>query len=364
MRVRAAVGCCVAFALGAGLPPLARAERDGGLMLTAAVALQYDDNILSGNAQTVGRLEKNVTEERYGLVSADDWVAIGNVALLWSTRILPRRETVFSAGVETHRYDQNTVKDYEEVDFSVTQEVTASRRYLGRVIVGGQWIPGFFVRNLTDDDASVEAGRRVRAGATYGQRELAIAYEQELAPGRLFASAGREWRERDYNAAFDERDATRRLWALSLRGRPLARGGVQLEGGYAWGSVAARGDLASSPFPDDDISYDVAIAGLSARAPWGRRRPGAVTLAWEGERRVLATTNRFDVLRHGRVDRRTEWNLRLSQRVAADLDLVAEWRFDGVRAKFPTAFTALAASVDYERQRISLGLRYRVPLGS
>jgi hypothetical protein len=120
----------------------------------------------------------------------------------------------------------------------------------------------------------------------------------------------------------------------------------------------------ASPFPDDDVSHEVTIAGLSARVPWGRRHPGAVALAWEEERRVLTTTNRFDVLRYGRVDRRTEWDLRLTQRLAARFDLVAEWRLDTGRAALPDAFAALAESVDFDRHRVSLGVRYRLPLAA
>ena len=346
--------------LGAGGP--ARAAGGSDLRLSTALALQYDDNVLSGSEQARDDLGKRGAEARYGLASAEDWVAIGNVQLRWTSRPLPRRATVVAAGVESHRYSANTVKNYEEIDVSVAQEVTASRRWLGQVVAAAQWIPDTFVRNLTDDDASVEAGQRVRAGARYEELTVALGYEQELVPGRLSGSIGREWRRRDFVEAFDERDSERTLWAVGLSGRPLARGRVQLEAGYSRGTLEARGDLSASPFPDDDVSYDVTIAGLLARLPWGGRHPGAVTLAWEQERRTLTTTNRFDVLRFGRIDRRTEWDLRLTQRLAARLDLLAEWRIDAGRAELPGAFDALEERVEYDRNRISLGVRYRLPL--
>jgi hypothetical protein len=350
-----------ALALGASAGP-ARAAGGSDLRLAVSAALQYDDNVLSGSERARDDLGKRGAEARYGLASAEDWVAIGNLQLRWTSRPLPRRATVVAAGVESHRYSVNTVKNYEEIDLSVAQEVTASRRWLGQVVAAGQWIPDTFVRNLTDDDASVEAGQRVRAGARYEELTLALGYEQELVPGRLSGSIGREWRRRDFTAAFDERDSERTLWAVALSGRPLARGRVQLEAGYSRGTLAARGDLPASPFPDDDVSYDVTIAGLSARLPWGGRHPGALTLAWEQERRALTTTNRFDVLRYGRVDRRNEFDLRLTQRLAARLDLLAEWRIDAGRAELPQAFAALEERVEFDRNRISLGVRYRLPL--
>ncbi len=361
--VLAAFRLAAAAALALGVPGgLARAEGGSDLRLSTAIALQYDDNVLSGSDRARTDLGKRGAEARYGLVSAEDWVAIGNLQLRWTSRPLPRRATVVAAGVESHRYSANTVKNYEEIDFSVAQEVTASRRWLGQVIAAGEWIPDTFVRNLTDDDASVEAGQRVRAGARYEELTVALGYEQELVPGRLSGSIGREWRRRDFTQAFDERDSERTLWAVGLSGRPLARGRVELQAGYSRGTMAARGDLAASPFPDDDVSYDVTIAGLSARLPWGDRHPGALALAWEQERRALTTANRFDVLRFGRVDRRTEFDLRLTQRLAARLDLVAEWRVDAGRAELPQAFAALQERVEFDRNRISLGVRYRLPL--
>jgi len=330
-----------------------------GLSFDVALEARYDDNILQLSPSDIDRLRSQTApSSRFVITSADDTIAVGSFQGRWRGKPLRRRVTSIAADVDIHRYSKNDVKDYEEFSLSVSQELTASVRHLSRLRASISHIPRFYVRELTDDDASFELGTRVRESATFEQTEYELALGQTIVRDRLVVSAGVSRKRRNFNASFLERDNTNDSWTVGIHGRPIPGSRVQIGVAYVRGSLDARGDLASTPIPDDDISYDHDGIEADVSVPWRGRLPGRVAVHCERERRDFTTSNRFDILRFDRGERRSDCEVSLSQRVVAGLELLAEWRRKTSDASFPAGI-ASDEITDFTQNRWSLGLRYR-----
>jgi hypothetical protein len=242
----------------------------------------------------------------------------------------------------------------------LTQELTASRRHLLALRVGAAWISDFYLRELTDDDASVAAGTRIRKSARYDQATPSASIGWEVIDDHLTMSLGYKRARRNYIHSFNERDGVRNDWSLEARVRPVRRWRLELEAGAATGDYDARGDLSSSPAVlDDDISYDHDGAWLKATVPWGTKRRGRVEVEAEIEHRDFTTSNMFDQFRFGRTDTRREGGLRVAQKLSRMLELSAEWHRLSNNADFSPGVVARDDTTDYIENRYELGLRAR-----
>ena len=336
-----------------GQVPGERRERFG---LNVSLEGRYDDNIIQLSERDLDRLKANTDPSRFRIETPDDTIAEGRFSFRYKARPIPRRETAFLAFLDAHRYTRNSVKDYQEFGVSILQEITASRQHLGSLRVEFSRTPHFYLRQLTDNDASFAAGRRIREAATYSQNEYSIAYRQELINNRLEGRLSRTRRPRDFDHHFEERDSTTDSWSLSLQGRPFGGSRIEVGLGYEAGALHARGDLSSTPIPDDDISYRYHAIVFEAEVPWGTRRRGHLKFDVEREIRNFTTDNPFDILHSDREDERRDYRARLVQHMAGDLDLVAEVRHRSNNAAFPTDFTTSDEVTDYVENLVSLGL--------
>lgn len=319
----------------------------------------YDDNILQLSDQDIRRLESGVSTTRFKISTPDDFVAAGHAGLRWTMRPLPRRDTVLAADGAVYRYSRNSIKNWEELEMSLSQELSASRRHAVGVHAFATWIPSYYLRELTDDDASFEAGRRVRESATYEQLSYGLRVEGEAVASRLFLSGGHAAQRRNYNSFFPERDGTKASWMLGLRSRPLPRYRMQLALSYSRGALDAVGDRPETPFADDDISYRHDGPSLALAFPWGERHRGRLEAEGSREIRRYTTPNRFDVQRYGRVDHRLDVTLRVVQHLAGPVDLVATWRRTSNDASFPPGYEISKLVTDFVQERYGIGLRYR-----
>ncbi len=324
-----------------------------------ALEQRYDDNILQLSAAEIDRFERDPTSSRFRIASPDDRITIARLDVEWTLRPLPRRETRLTFSADLYRYDRNPIKDWERYGATVVQELTASRRHLVRARAWFRRTPSFYLREITDDDASFDAGRRIRASEVYAQDEVGAAFDAELVTGRLRAIAGAERRDRDFASRFDERDGVRGETFVGTRLRSPSRARLDVAIDVSWGRYDARGDLPQTPIPDDDVSYRHRGTALEVAIPWGRgRHRGRAELGFERETREFTTANRFDLFHFGREDDRREWSLRLAQRFGPGLELVVQ----GVRrtndARFSAGVDPGDGVSDYHERRVSLGLRW------
>lgn len=319
---------------------------------------RYDDNITQLSEQDIGRLKNNRDPTRFLIETPDDMIMEGNLNFRWKAHPIRRRETAIRASLDAHRYSRNDVKNYEKFGVSISQEVTASRRHLGSLRLEFSRIPHFYLRQITDDDASFAAGQRIREALTYAQNEYTLAYEQEMVNGRLEGRLGWRRQARGFNHHFNERDGTRETWSLAVKIRPFRGSPVKLGFGYGSGTLRTRGDLASSPIADDDISYRHHTLIFETEIAWQTRRRGRLELDLQRERRRFTTDNPFDTSHSGRNDERRDYRARIVQHLRPSLALVAELRRRSNNATFPAGFTTSDEVTDFVENRVTLGLAW------
>jgi len=351
-------------------PQLAPARAAQRLDLDFELEERYDDNITDLSDRQIDRLEDDPQSGctgssncRFLIESPDDFITIGHLDARWTTRPLKRRETVVGAGLDGWRYARNPVKDYNKLGLFAEQELTASRKHLATLRGWVSRIPSYYVRQLTDDAASFEAGETIRTAADYERTDYGARWEQQIVADRLRTFVGYEVERRDYDASFDERDSDTRRLTLKLRGHvPGPR--LRLELVYGHGTRDAEGDRPDTPIPDDDVSYDYDSWGLSVGVPWRAGRGGGLSFGASTEDRDFTTDNLFDTLRYGRTDERTRQYVAVEQKLMRDLELSAEWRHRENDAEFLPGFESNKDIVDYDDNRYTVGLRYRVRVRS
>lgn len=337
-------------------------EQDRPLAGRIAFEYRYDDNIIQLNDRDRERFRQNPGSSRFRIDSIEDDIAIGRFDLHLRTRPIPRRVTSVALSADVYEYQRNDIKSYQEMGLALKQELTASRRRLGTIEASFARTPRFYLRQLTDDDASFEAGRRIRDELTYAHNEYGLAYDQEVVDERLsFTLTGRRAR-RDYNDHFNERDSIDDGWAVSARAHPLDSSILEVDAGYEQGRLRARGDLPSTPIPDDDVSYRHRAVSLDVAVAWRGRARGRVEIEVERERREFTTENQFDLSHWMREDDRRDYRLRLTQRLAGRFDASLEARRLSKHSRFLLNPGASEDETDYVENRVGLGLIWRFSL--
>jgi hypothetical protein len=330
-----------------------------GLGFEVFDAIRYDDNILQLSNDDIRRLENGPPSSRFRVTSPDDWVDHLGLDVRWARRLARRRETRLDAGLDVYAFKENSIKNWSEYHLRLTQELTASRKHLLTLQVGASWIADYYLRELTDDDASFAAGRRIRRSAIYDQTSPAAALGWEVIDNRLTMTLGYERADRNYVHDFNERDGVRPEWSLEARIRPAKGRRLEITVGGSTGSYDAKGDLASTPIPDDDISYDFDGGWIGVAVPWGGARRGRVEVRFETEDRDYTTDNAFDLFHFGRSDTRREGGFRIVQGLTPRLDLTFEWRRLTNNSSFAAGVVPRDDVTDYNENRYDLGLRAR-----
>jgi hypothetical protein len=334
-------------------------ERERHFALKVSLEGRYDDNILQLSDPDKEDLKDNTDPDRFRIETADDTIAVGRIDLRWRGRPIRRRATSAVVSLDAYSYARNGVKDYQELGVSLSQEITASRHHLGSLRLRFSRTPNFYLRQLTDDDASIAAMQRIREALTYSQDEYTLSYRQEIINGRLEGRLGWSHRERNFNRHFDERDNTRRGWSVALQGHPFGGSPIELSLAYEKGALRARGDLSSSsPFIDDDISYRFRGIIFEAAIPWATARRGRLEIDLRREWRDFTTDNPYDISHSERDDDRRDYRARLVQALGRGLDLVAEIRRRSNDAAFPVAFTASEEVTDFVENLVTVGLAW------
>jgi hypothetical protein len=340
------------------------ARERAGFSFGAALDLRYDDNILQLSDEDIARLEEGQPSSRFRITSPDDWVSVLKLDGRVSHEVFSRRDTRVHLGVDVYRYATNDIKNWSEYRLDVAQELTASRRHLLLFRAGLDYVADFYLRELTDDDASFQAQTRIRNSARYDETAFFAQLDQEVVSSRLNLSLLWELGDRDYVADFDERDGDRTTFKLGCRVRPFGPSRAVLTVGWEQGRYDAAGDLARTPIPDDDISFEFAGPTFALTVPRGTLQRGRFEADYELERRDYVTTNVFDLSHFGRHDRRLEYGIRLVQRLRPGLDLALNWRRLGNDARFPTGLEPQDDVTDFVENRIDFGIRGRFGSGS
>lgn len=365
MSVRAAITCFVLLVtLGSALA--AESSRKGDSFgFSVTLERRHDDNILELTPHDLARLENNPSPPRFLVTTPDDDINIGRLSGRWTGHWIRRRATRLAGSAAIYRYSTNSVKNWEQFRLEAEQEVTASRERLGTISVWFEYTPDYYLRQITDQDASFAAGRRLRRSLDYAEQQFGVRYTQELIDGRLTASVALERVTRDYNDNFNERDGDNDQLRLMVGGKPFAGVKLHLAANYRRGELSATGDLASSPIRDTDISYKHHGFGGSASYGWGKDRTrGRVEVSLMPQQREYQTADRFDLNRFGRVNHRRESQLRLVQRVGGPFELLASAYRLTSDATFNSGVDFADDTTDFKRTVYGLALRARFGFGA
>lgn len=330
------------------------------LTLTLGLERGRDDNLLQLTSRNQDRLEERPGPPRFLIESADGAVNIVRGGLGWRSRPWRRRETRVELGLSVNDYPGNDAKNWRKYSLSASQELTASERHLTALELHGHFLPDYYLGQFTDSDESFDAGRRIRRSMDYAETGAGLRLRHERARGRLEITAGWERRHRDYNAHFNERDNDNDQWRVEVEGRPLRLRGLRVGLIYQAGRLDARGELASSPIPDSDISYDHHALGGSVMVPWGRGRSrGRVEVTWLPQTRTYTTANKYDITRFDRENHRRQISVQVTQRVSGPFELLAHYNGLTSDADFPAGVEISPDLTDFDQNRYGVMLRGR-----
>jgi len=339
--------------------PLESGQILGPFTLRLSLETGHDDNILSlSDLNRKAVVDGSAPAGKYLITTPDDWVTAARAALRWTGHPWSRRKTSVEGGVEVFRFARNNVMDSERYELDVSQELTATRRRLGRLRASVAFVPSRYGGELTDDDASYSAQHQVRNSETSARNEWNAGYEQEIVPDRLTGSLSLTGVRRDYNHYFDERDSRDLAWTAGATLRPFGRWRVSIGGDVTGGRRAARGDLSSTPVADDDVSFDYDGWSVHAAVPWGGRWRGRLELMRSAVERTYTSENASDFYHHDRFDRIVEGRCRLVQKLTRSLDLTLDFRRGSRRSRFPDFVGLLQEKTDYDRTRVGVGVIY------
>lgn len=332
----------------------------GALLLSVGVGRYQDDNVLQLTSHNLDRFAANPAPPRFLIESPQGTVNRVDASIRWIGRPISRLETKIGAELDVRDDEVNDVMDWRKSELTLTQGVMRSRGFL--LSLSGWWsrIPHYYLGQVTDEDASFAAGTRIRSSLAYSQSTLGARQETRWLRGKVRLSAGFERVRRDYGAEFAERDNHNDQWRLDAGVRPFRHSGLVARVIYETGSLSARGDLASSPIRDADLSYDHHGLGGAVTFPWGSdAMRGRLEAEVMPQVREYTTPDQFDITRYGKVARRLQASVRVVQRLWGPLEGVAEWERLTSDADFTKGIEIPSDRTDFNQTRYGLMLRGR-----
>jgi len=328
---------------------------------TVELGREHDDNVLQLTRSGLDRFAIRPGPPRFLISDVGDWATTGDAAIRWNGKILRRRDTRLSATGSFQRWDRDRVANWQQYGLGLNQELTSSRRNLTSAQLWLKHIPRYYLGEVTDLNASVIAGQRVRASLTYAQTAYGVALHQDVMGGRISGTASLERVHRNYNPNFPERDNDNDQVELGLQVKPLRRNGPTLGVSWIKGDLNAAGDLPDTLFiRDQDISYDHHGVGASLSQAWAydilRGRLDASIL--REDRRYL-TTDVFDVNRYSRTNIRREAQVRITERLTASTDVILNWSRLSSEATYEVLSLVEPSTTDFVQEKFAVSLRTR-----
>lgn len=331
------------------------------IAFTATLGRQHDDNVLQLTKRNLDRFATNPGAPRFLVPQIADMATSFEASGRLRGRPIHRRETRLGVDVAVVHFDHDDVADWEQYGVQLAQELTATKRQLLTLELYGTRIPSYYLGEITDLDASVALGSRVRSSLTYRQTRSGVRLRQATWRGHLELSGALEHEHRDYNSRFDERDNDDDQFRIAADLAPWTRWPASVRVAWERGDRNAKGDLLETPsVVDTDISYDHEGLGVTLTLPWGRGPwRGRADATYAPEVRRYTTTDPFDVIRFGRENHRREIGVRVTQRVWGPFDALATWSRLTSVAQFNQGITFPAEETNFAQEQFRLALRAR-----
>ena len=295
--------------------------------LRAEAEARYDDNILTLSDTDIDSIENPAPGtnplETFGIDQPDDVIFTPSLDLGFDRSPRKGRETSISFAARTNQYLYSTVKDFQEYDISLRQELNRSHKHRTTLNVGGSRTPYYFLRQLKDEDESAIAGTTIHNAATFEKNRASLEISQEIV-NRILSVRARYARERrNYNFHFNERDSNSDVSRLEVDLYPAGKAGFRLRPYYQHEQRNARGDFSTNLIVEDDVDFSYDLYGFEARGLWGRDGDHRNILRgyYEQGTRDFPTADPSDTSHFGREDDTKKYGLEYSRELGPNWKL-------------------------------------------
>ena len=354
------------------------------------VGTEYDDNVFllpsnKRNAPGAPSAADQLSGRYVGMESAGDLITTASVVLSVETPGVGGRDLRFTPAVAYEAYAQSGERSNVAFGLSVEQAV----RRGGRLRVRGSLQPRYFARNYLADaidansDGTITADERIYLRGEYRESEIQADYRLRLAkstrsrPFGAWLIVGGGFADRSHGARFVARDfsgpsAAARLqfdlprgvelvttYDLAVLSSPRTAQVMLLDELVYGEDLNGNGnatDLNARTSRTVDRSRTEHLIGETARFELGRHTD--LELSVELRLRDFSSVEPYDAANNGRRDRRVQFGVDLSRRVAKGVRMFAGARYGSQGLNRRTDLGADGAVDDYTKLQAHLGLRY------
>ena len=262
------IAAILALAAGAqsAAPRPALAARGQRLNLGLGSSSLYDDNFLQYSSDQLRVFASGLSPDRFSIRSSDDLLVGPYASLTWLNEMGKARSRSLRLKWSSEFHKKNGTADLRTYSATWREAFSKDRR----LTLYGYWLPGFYLRQLFDEDAVVafpglSRYRRVEFDLAIGS----LAWRQRIG-GKTRGEIKYQYEHRSYNPDFVERTSGTHQGELGVEFYRLpSRGALEFHGGYRVSNAkAADSDTVGD---DPDVSYHGIIAGLGWRMELARK---------------------------------------------------------------------------------------------
>ena len=309
---------------------------------TLGVTARYDDNVYRYSDRNLSAFNPS-TAKFLGLDSTDDVILTPSLDV--RATLQGPRPTRFFAGVDLYTYAQNTDKSYQAYTLGVTQRLARKTDLTLRY----RLIPSFLVGRLADAPIPPAPATPTYTDAEFSLNAWRLALDADVLP-ELNVELFGLLEDKDYNAAFDERDTTVKGGGVAATARVHPQVKVKLGVASEVGDAAGAGD----PATNSDTSYRE--QSLTLKPTFSPARGWTVALGYDQAWKRYTSDLPLDVTHIGRKDRTQ--TLGLDAKVALSLSMDLKGDLDHIKRTSNKSGADLEFA-DYTEKRVTVGVAYR-----
>lgn len=338
------------------LPSLA-AARGQSLSMTAALGSAYDDNFLQYSAGQISDFEAGLKPAQFSIATRDDQLWLPSLAFAFEADRGHGHRSELTVRGSGEYHQKNGTADHGSGSVSWRESFGAGRR----LTLSAYRLPGFYLRQLLDDDAvNPFPGLSKYRRAEFDLTTLAAKYRQRVVEG-FSVEAGYQHEQRDYVPDFAERTSSLQQGSLAFDCTAPKNGAFGAGVSYQSSTADAKDDdVAATPFDDVDVSYH----GLEfdAGARWrfvhspSHILEGLIALQSEG--RTYDSDRVTDKYHHGRSDRRLMIEPALRIGLRKQWSARVAYMYEKNDARLGTAAPASADAGSYVENRVTFTLEW------
>jgi len=331
----------------------------------AELAGRWDDNITELSKIDRKRVGDPAYADQFKIETPGDWVMAPSLRAGYSRDIFGDLSSDVRLDAEASIYRRNSIKDYQTFRLRLAQDLSSSRRHQTRLVLRLGYLPDYYLRELTVEQASLDQHRRVRDSVHFSDSSYSAAIEQVLIPRTLELTVLAGITQRNYGARFQERDGTLSGLRTSLDWTPNGDRRMTLRAGFRLENYDATGDLSGTPALEPDISNRrrAVTAGFTYRWKLWNAERGRIAIDFLRQRRTFTTDRAADRYHFDRHDKHSELSISAWQEVSARFFVTAAFVHEVNSSRLGPGAPSAASDEDvtdytHDVASISLGWRY------